>query len=280
MCTEIAILVVSLLFLKPSSSQVTGSNLAKLTFHMLRAVCFGGLSLPNFRYLGQTRFGTSDTEETIPLIQPTHESDLGDKISFSDYSILLPFFWPSRTDMQVTMAICVVLALFHRVLLLSIPLSLGAIINVIETGEVPWRQTLKYGLLLLLEPMISVLRNYLWDKVKKSCQRHLALQSFRHIMTLDTGYHFSKNAGEIISDLESSSAVTQLLELLAFSAIPTIISLAGSLFYLWVHYDIYFAFLVAYGAICYLWATCALTPMTETTLRNVKENSVTQKKFQ
>lgn len=282
MSTEIAILAVSLLQLKPSSSQVTDSYFTKITFNGLRAVSFVAISLQNFRSLSQIRLeesdiDASDIDETIPLIQRTRDSD---RVPFRDYLILLPFLWPSNIYMQVMMAMSVLLALFRRALLLSIPLGLGAIMNVIEAGQVPWRETLKYGLLLLLEPMLQILWNYLWDKVKKSCQLHLAIHSFRHIMTLDTDYHFSTNTGEAISDLQSSSAVTRFLELLAFSAAPTIVSLAGSLLYLWVYYDIFYAFLIAYGAICYLWATCALTPLTEETRSNVMEDIITYQKFQ
>ncbi|KAJ6160264.1 hypothetical protein N7470_004872 [Penicillium chermesinum] len=91
-------------------------------------------------------------------------------------------------------------------------------------------------------------------------------------MNLDAVYHLSTNPSTTVSDITSSSSVTTFLDQFAFNVIPTAVSLAGSLVYLSVHYDIYYAFVVAYGAICYLLVTFALTKKVEKSQRRTMDD--------
>lgn len=271
LCTEIGILCVSSSLDMPVAVIDNYWIFARTITTGARVVVLGSLCLVHARRLHRWELDTSNHEEMTPLLEQAKNKNIKEKkLNLRDYLIVWPLLWSSGSMVHMGMVTCVLLVLIRRALSFAIPLRLGIIIDAFGDDRLPWLEVGKYGLLLLLLPQLDVLQGYLWSRAKAKFEHNLALHSFRHLMKLDIDFHLSTSTAEATWDLRSTSSVSSIYELIAFSVFPTAVSLIGSLFYMYTQFNVYYAFLVVYTTVCYLWVTLSFN---EVATRRQRENS-------
>ncbi|KAA3625384.1 MAG: ABC transporter ATP-binding protein/permease [Proteobacteria bacterium] len=132
---------------------------------------------------------------------------------------------------------------------IGVPLALKSIVDALdvdnlETGlaAIPIALLVGYGLLRLSTIVFQELRNAVFARAAQRSTREIGLRVFEHLHTLSLRFHLDRQTGGVSRDMERGSrSITQLLNYLIFSILPTLFEIVVVCVILFARFDIWFS---------------------------------------
>ncbi|KAJ5642248.1 ABC transporterintegral membrane type 1 [Penicillium lividum] len=187
------------------------------------------------------------------------------RVYLSGYSLFLPYMWPSNSrGLQTVVILCFLLLVLQRAINILIPAQIGAITTALANREEanfwssPPLEVFMYVLYCWLQESLSSLRSGLWIPMSQYSYMELSTAAFEHVHSLDLEFHLNKKTGEVLSALNKGKSVTAFLEQIVFQFIPTLCDLVIVVGYLLVAFDYYYALIVGFSSITYLYVTVSM----------------------
>ena len=130
-------------------------------------------------------------------------------------------------------------------------------------GRVPYFEVALYVFYLYLQSAAGIyaIKNWLWLPVEQWAYRAITTAAYNHIMGLSSGFHESKQSGELYKSIEQGSSVNDLLETMLFEVLPMLIDIFVAFTYLYYLFDAYMALIVGTTTVLYLWVSTYFTAM-------------------
>ena len=175
------------------------------------------------------------------------------------FRVLFPYLWPKDSVLyQAIVVVCVILLICQRIVNLMVPLQLGALVESLGYGHIPYRDIILYVVYRALQGnqgAIGAARSVLWIPVSQSLFRRLSCAAFEHVLGLSLDFHLSKKIGEVTSALSRGAAMNSFLENFVFQVFPMVfdIFVAGVLFF--VKYDAFYTIIVFFIMWSYIFLT-------------------------
>jgi ATP-binding cassette subfamily B protein len=108
--------------------------------------------------------------------------------------------------------------------------------------------------------------------VTQSTVRTLALKTFRHLHALSLRFHLERRTGAVTREIDHGMrGVGSLVSFTLYSILPTLIEISLVFGYLLVHYEVWFALIVALSLTVYIAFTLAVTNWRTRYRRQVNE---------
>jgi ATP-binding cassette subfamily B protein len=187
---------------------------------------------------------------------------------------LLPYLWRYRR--RVLFAIgCLVAA---KLAVVGVPILLKHIVDALANLPagaalaIPVALIAGYGALRLATSLFTELREFFFVKVTQASVHTLALQTFRHLHLLSLRYHLQRRTGSVTREIDHGiRGISSLISFTLYSILPTLVELALVIGYLLVHYEIWFALIVAVSLVGYIAFTFVVTNWRTQFRRQVNE---------
>ncbi len=175
---------------------------------------------------------------------------------------LIPYLWAYRGRVMFAIA-CLIAA---KVAVVGVPILLKQIVDTFAQAPrdamvaVPIALIVGYGLLRLSSTIFTELREFFFAKVTQASVHTLALKTFRHLHSLSLRYHLERRTGAVTREIDHGMrGISSLISFTLYSILPTIVELVLVLGYLLVHYEIWFAVIVAVSLTIYIGYTFTVT---------------------
>ncbi|KAJ5873636.1 Vacuolar ABC heavy metal transporter (H.t1.c1) [Penicillium subrubescens] len=194
----------------------------------------------------------------------------------SDYSIFLPFMWPSKSyRLKLVTVACFFLLVIQRINNVMAPNQVGVVITALanQQGHSPWPQIILFVVYRWLQTSLSSLRSALWVPVSQYCRMELSMAAFEHVHSLDLDFHLNKKTGEVLSAFNKGKPVVGLLEQVVFELIPTLFDLLIAIGYFLIFFDAYYALVVGISSFSYIYVTFRVGPLRAQTRREMMKAS-------
>jgi ATP-binding cassette subfamily B protein len=125
---------------------------------------------------------------------------------------------------------------------------------------VPLALIVAYGLLRVSTSVFTELREFFFAKVTQASVHTLALKTFRHLHSLSLRFHLERRTGSVTREIDHGiRGISSLISFTLYSILPTLIELSLVLGYLLLHYEIWFAVIVAVSVAVYITFTFSVT---------------------
>ncbi|KAK3712957.1 hypothetical protein LTR37_008842 [Vermiconidia calcicola] len=214
----------------------------------------------------------SDTEETdqvkeLKKQQRKRLRQTGGWLGYSkEFKIFIPMLWPSKDRfVQACLVVIGIVLVAERFLNVLIPRQLGIITDELTkgngNGDFPLRAVSIWMLLSWLGSRAGVytLQSLAELPVQQFAYKSIGATSFSHIMGLSMEFHNEKNSGELIRAISQGQNLQGLLEFVCFRIGPVFVDLAIAFIYVYLLFDIYMSFILAFVGIAYIWVGAKTT---------------------
>lgn len=139
---------------------------------------------------------------------------------------LLPYLWDYRWRLGGALSLLALAKLAN----IGVPIALKEIVDRLDTSNgtaalltVPLALLVAYGLLRFSTILFQELRNAVFAKAAQRSTRRITLKVFQHLHDLSLRFHLDRQTGGLSRDLERGSrSITQLLNYMIFSILPTV----------------------------------------------------------
>jgi hypothetical protein len=258
----LVVLYISKAISSRSQERTSNGHLAALTENSGLLACADLESgNANQRRYGSTG-GADDSEPQKPTVDSTTVPPKSGWEYLNDYSLFLPYMWPSKScHLQIVVIACFALLILQRIVNVLVPAQVGAIITALaseqktKTLSVPWLQVSLFIFYRWLQDSLASLRSGLWIPMSQYSYLELSTATFEHIHRLSLDFHLSKKTGEVLSAMSKCRNVTAFLEQVVFQFIPTLFDLIICIGYFLVVFDTYYALVVGISSFLYLSVT-------------------------
>jgi ATP-binding cassette subfamily B protein len=176
---------------------------------------------------------------------------------------LVPYLWDYRWRLGGAMALLAVAKLAN----IGVPVALKEIVDNLDTSgkatailTVPLALLIAYGVLRFSTILFQELRNAVFAKAAQRSTRRITLKVFRHLHKLSLRFHLDRQTGGLSRDLErGSNSITQLLNYIVFSILPTIFEILVVCGILLVKFKPWFAIVTLITVVVYFVYTYKVT---------------------
>uniref|UniRef100_A0A8B9RAI5 ATP-binding cassette, sub-family B (MDR/TAP), member 6b n=1 Tax=Astyanax mexicanus TaxID=7994 RepID=A0A8B9RAI5_ASTMX len=186
-------------------------------------------------------------------------------------ALLMPYMWPSGSGpLQILVLVCVTLLGLERVINVFVPIYSKDIVNQLSDKE-NWN-TLAitvciYVLLKFLQGggagtsgFVSNMRSFLWTRVQQHTSRIVQLQLFAHLHALSLRWHLGRKTGDVLRSIDrGTSSVSNLLNYIVFTILPTIADIIIAIVYFVSYFNAWFGLIVFICMFLYLTLTIVIT---------------------
>lgn len=137
---------------------------------------------------------------------------------------------------------------------------------------VPISLIVAYGTLRLTNVILGEVRDTLFGRVTERAMRRLGLKVFKHLHTLDLGFHLNRRTGGLSRDIErGTSGISFLMRFMVFNIVPTLLEIGLVVGLLLFQFGVSFALIIVISVITYIsfsmkatdWRTRFVTQMNE-----------------
>jgi ATP-binding cassette, subfamily B, heavy metal transporter len=187
---------------------------------------------------------------------------------------LIPYLWPpGQLELRIRVVAVVVLLLAAKFVAVYVPLAykyaVDALTELARQGPeavalgivaVPVTLIVAYGALRVGAMLMAEMRDLIFAKVAQRSMRRIALQAFRHLHELSLRFHMDRQTGGLSRAIErGTNGIDQLLRIMLFNIMPTIVELALVIGILWGMYSGWFSAVVVTMIVTYVGFTIAMT---------------------
>jgi ATP-binding cassette subfamily B protein len=181
--------------------------------------------------------------------------------------ILLPYLWTYKARVLFAIA-CLVAA---KVAVVGVPVLLKHIVDAFVPPAggaataatlvaVPLALIVAYGLLRVSTSVFTELREFFFARVTQAAVHTLALKTFRHLHALSLRFHLERRTGSVTREIDHGiRGISSLISFTLYSILPTLIELGLVIGYLLLHYEVWFAVIVAVSVAIYISYTFVVT---------------------
>ncbi len=187
---------------------------------------------------------------------------------------LLPYLW----EYKARVALAVTCMVLGKLALIGVPILLKRLVNTLavppaaNAALVPIALVVAYGALRLGTSLFSELREFFFAKVTQATVRKLALRTFRHLHELSLRFHLERRTGAVTREIDHGiRGISSLVSFTLYSILPTLFEIAVVFGYLLLHYEIWFAVIVAASLAAYVAYTLLVTNYRTRIRRQVNE---------
>ncbi|TXT04260.1 hypothetical protein VHUM_04258 [Vanrija humicola] len=99
---------------------------------------------------------------------------------------------------------------------------------------------------------LGFFQNLLWVPVQQYADREMQLLLFNHLLDLSLAFHTKRNTGEVLKIIDRGSAINNLLQVLLFSAAPTIVDIILAFLFFYFFIDRTLGTLLGVVMFCYV----------------------------
>ena len=178
-------------------------------------------------------------------------------------STLFPYLWDYRW--RLGGALC--LLALAKTANIGVPVALKTIVDHLDTTTVtaslltiPLALLIAYGLLRFSTILFQELRNAVFAKAAQRSTRRITLKVFRHLHDLSLRFHLDRRTGGLSRDLERGSrSITQLLNYMIFSILPTLFEILVVCGILLANFQPWFAIVTLVTVVVYFVYTYKVT---------------------
>ncbi|GJL82426.1 MAG: metal ABC transporter permease [marine bacterium B5-7] len=182
---------------------------------------------------------------------------------FATMKTLLPYLSQHRWRIGLAL-LFLILAKFANI---GVPLALKSIVDSLDASTVqagivviPIALLVGYGLLRLSTSVFQELRNAVFAKAAQQSTREIGLKVFEHLHALSLRFHLDRQTGGVSRDMERGSrSITQLLNYLVFSILPTMFEIIVVCAILFTRFDIWFSVVTLVTVVIYFLYTWKVT---------------------
>lgn len=176
---------------------------------------------------------------------------------------LVPYLWDYRWRLGGALALLALAKLAN----IGVPVALKAIVDRLDTSgqatallTVPLALLIAYGLLRFSTILFQELRNAVFAKAAQRSTRRITLKVFRHLHNLSLRFHLDRQTGGLSRDLERGSrSITQLLNYMIFSVLPTVFEILVVCGILLANFNPWFAIVTLITVVVYFVYTYKVT---------------------
>ncbi|XP_066497349.1 ATP-binding cassette sub-family B member 6 isoform X2 [Hoplias malabaricus] len=186
-------------------------------------------------------------------------------------ALLMPYMWPrGNGPLQVLVLLCVVLLGMERIINVFVPIYSKDIVNALSEKE-NWKvlsmTVCIYVLLKFLQGggagtsgFVSNMRSFLWTRVQQHTSRTVQLQLFAHLHALSLRWHLGRKTGDVLRSIDrGTSSVSNLLNYIVFTILPTIADIVIAIVYFVSYFNAWFGLIVFICMFLYLLLTIVIT---------------------
>jgi ATP-binding cassette subfamily B protein len=181
---------------------------------------------------------------------------------FDTLRFLLPYLLAHRLRAGLAI-LCLVLG---KAALVGVPILLKHIVDALSPASparlaaVPIALVVAYGVFRLSTSLFNELREFFFYRVTQSAVHTLALKTFRHLHELSLRFHLERRTGAVTREIDHGiRGVSSLVSYTLYSILPTVVELGLVFGYLILHYEIWFAGIVAASLSLYIAFTLTVT---------------------
>lgn len=142
--------------------------------------------------------------------------------------------------------------------LLCIPFLLKALVDGLDTNadqlalQVVLLLVVAYGAARFSNTLFAELRDTLFGRVTEKAMHSIGLQTFRHVHSLDIGYHLNRRTGGLARDIErGTNGISFLLRFFIFNIAPTLFEIAMVAVLLLINYGAEYAAVILVSVFFY-----------------------------
>lgn len=174
---------------------------------------------------------------------------------------MLGYLQPWRGRVAIALA-CLIVA---KLAVVGVPLVLKEIVDTLDSGDgvalaVPLALLAAYGALRLANAGFTELRDGLFARVRHAAMRDLSTTVLDHLHRLSLAWHLERRTGAISRDLaRGTRSVSNILNYLVFSMLPTAAEFALVAGILWFNYSWTFAATTLAAVVVYIGFTLRVT---------------------
>uniref|UniRef100_A0A8B9RAR6 ATP-binding cassette, sub-family B (MDR/TAP), member 6b n=1 Tax=Astyanax mexicanus TaxID=7994 RepID=A0A8B9RAR6_ASTMX len=214
----------------------------------------------------EAKDGRQQDSGQVRVVSTSTWKDLRRKVA-----LLMPYMWPSGSGpLQILVLVCVTLLGLERVINVFVPIYSKDIVNQLSDKE-NWN-TLAitvciYVLLKFLQGggagtsgFVSNMRSFLWTRVQQHTSRIVQLQLFAHLHALSLRWHLGRKTGDVLRSIDrGTSSVSNLLNYIVFTILPTIADIIIAIVYFVSYFNAWFGLIVFICMFLYLTLTIVIT---------------------
>ncbi|KAL6484557.1 hypothetical protein MHYP_G00066020 [Metynnis hypsauchen] len=214
----------------------------------------------------ETRDGRQQGSSQVRVVSSSTWKDLGRKVA-----LLMPYMWPrGSAPLQILVLLCITLLGLERVINVFVPIYSKDIVNELSEKE-NWRVLARtvciYVLLKFLQGggagtsgFVSNMRSFLWTRVQQHTSRMVQLQLFAHLHALSLRWHLGRKTGDVLRSIDrGTSSVSNLLNYIVFTILPTIADIVIAIVYFVSYFNAWFGLIVFICMFLYLILTIIIT---------------------
>ncbi len=188
------------------------------------------------------------------------ETPHADRDDWQNLCAMLPYLRDYVNRIIVAVS-CLILAKLATV---GAPLLLKLIVDSLDSADqvvgVPMALLLGYGALRFANSLFTELRDVVFARVRYHAIRQLSSQVVQHLFTLGLRFHLTRKTGAISRDIERGTrSLSDILGMLSFSLLPTLIEFALVGTILVNNYSLHFATVIMVTALVYILFTLGVT---------------------
>uniref|UniRef100_A0AAR2KFJ1 ATP-binding cassette, sub-family B (MDR/TAP), member 6b n=1 Tax=Pygocentrus nattereri TaxID=42514 RepID=A0AAR2KFJ1_PYGNA len=233
-------------------------------------ICF-----PKRHFICITKDGRQQGSSKVRVVPSSTWKDLGRKVA-----LLIPYMWPrGSAPLQILVLLCITLLGLERVINVFVPIYSKDIVNELSEKE-NWKVLAKtvciYVLLKFLQGgtsgFVSNMRSFLWTRVQQHTSRTVQLQLFAHLHALSLRWHLGRKTGDVLRSVDrGTSSVSNLLNYIVFTILPTIADIVIAIVYFVSYFNAWFGLIVFICMFLYLILTIIITEWRTKYRRNMNQ---------
>uniref|UniRef100_A0A3B4BYV0 ATP-binding cassette, sub-family B (MDR/TAP), member 6b n=1 Tax=Pygocentrus nattereri TaxID=42514 RepID=A0A3B4BYV0_PYGNA len=225
-----------------------------------------------------TKDGRQQGSSKVRVVPSSTWKDLGRKVA-----LLIPYMWPrGSAPLQILVLLCITLLGLERVINVFVPIYSKDIVNELSEKE-NWKVLAKtvciYVLLKFLQGggagtsgFVSNMRSFLWTRVQQHTSRTVQLQLFAHLHALSLRWHLGRKTGDVLRSVDrGTSSVSNLLNYIVFTILPTIADIVIAIVYFVSYFNAWFGLIVFICMFLYLILTIIITEWRTKYRRNMNQ---------
>jgi ATP-binding cassette subfamily B protein len=178
---------------------------------------------------------------------------------------LLPYLWPKNEwALRVRLILATLAMLLAKVATVCVPLLYGRMFAKLSHHAgplaVPVAMIIGYALVRIASAAFGELRDAIFAAVQMRASRVVARQTFEHLHGLSMRFHLDRQTGGLSNIiLRGTLGIQNVLRLVTFNVLPTIIELLLTVAILWRKFNFWYA-LITFAAVgCYMGFTFGFT---------------------
>ncbi|KAL6246655.1 hypothetical protein RBB50_005962 [Rhinocladiella similis] len=174
----------------------------------------------------------------------------------ASFKIFVPFMYPKGYRNQALLSGMLLSSLIQRIVMVVLPLSLGAIVSGLGS-HLPWAAIGLYCFLRFCSSAagLSLLETYLSFQIVTDMTIALNRYSYDHIMNMSADFHDSKKSSIIWQTMHQGQDVIDFFKDIIFSFMPTIIDFGAAAVVLTIMFGPYMLFIIMTTTIFFYWLT-------------------------